>query len=165
MEIDAFVTATPLQDRFLANLHERVRRFGEEADRLANIPAGFFEGVHNSTMTGLRAVRVSRIVLKDCFVPSENLLGHDTEIDLARSFSFALASFNAMRPCLSAIIVGAALGIIDHLVQKNGTRVFPRAPLSALIDQFAGPLRSAQLLCWNTARSLDNGIHSLSYHQ
>jgi acyl-CoA dehydrogenase len=114
----------------------------------------------NTRMLGLRAVRVSRLMFDECCVPNENILGHGTGIDLARTFSYAQTSFDSMRPCLSSLIVGASFGVIDHLT--NGSRASGRLgqAVDALVERFVGPLNSARMLCRHAAKLLDAGTNA-----
>jgi acyl-CoA dehydrogenase len=118
-------------------------------------------GIDDSNhMLGLRAVRVSRLVFDECFVPVENMLGHGTSVDLARTFTYAQTSFDSMRPCLSSLIVGASFGVIDHLT--NGTKASNRLQhaIEALVERFVGSLNSARMLCRHAAKLLDDGANA-----
>lgn len=113
-------------------------------------------------MLGLRAVRASRIRLRDCFVADEDVIGHGTTLDLARSFAYAQASWNSMRPCLGSLIVGAAQRVLDDLLTDiDEYDDALRGAARALAAEHAGALTSARLLCRRAALLIDRGEPSL----
>ncbi|AON53767.1 acyl-CoA dehydrogenase [Herbaspirillum seropedicae] len=113
-------------------------------------------------MLGLRAVRASRITLRDCFVADEDLIGAGTQLDPARSFAYAQASWNSMRPCLGSLIVGATQRVLDDLADgADGYDPTQCAGVKATLDMYAGRLYSARLLCRRAAALIDAGQASL----
>lgn len=113
-------------------------------------------------MLGLRAVRASRIVLRDCFVADDDVIGAGTSLDPARSFAYAQASWNSMRPCLGSLIVGATQRVLDDLQDGiDGYAPALRSGVSATLDEHAGKLVSARLLCRRAAALIDAGVPSL----
>ncbi len=113
-------------------------------------------------MLGLRAARASRISMQDCFVADEDVIGNGTKLDPARSFAYAQASWNSMRPCLGSLIVGATQRVLDDL-RAGIDRYAPslRGSMSAVIVEHAGRLASARLLCRRAATLIDAGQPSL----
>jgi acyl-CoA dehydrogenase len=138
-----------------ASIDPKKGQFGIRAF-LLEMPSAGLSIDDNTGMLGLRAVRVSRLKFENCFVAEESLLGHGTQIDPARTFSFAQTSFDCMRPCLSSLIVGASFGVIDHLQNLTTPSGILRSSIEALTEQFAGPLSSARMLCRNAAELMDN---------
>lgn len=113
-------------------------------------------------MLGLRAVRASRITLRDCFVADDDVIGAGTQLDPARSFAYAQASWNSMRPCLGSLIVGATQRVLDDLVGGlEGCAPILCASVAATIDAYTGRLYSARLLCRRAAALIDAGQPSL----
>ncbi|WGS52285.1 acyl-CoA dehydrogenase [Paraburkholderia sp. D15] len=116
-------------------------------------------------MLGLRAVRASRITLRDCFVADDDVIGAGTKLDPARSFAYAQASWNSMRPCLGSLIVGATQRVLDDLSDGlddlDGYGAALRHGAAATLDEFAGRLYSARLLCRRAATLIDAGQPSL----
>jgi acyl-CoA dehydrogenase len=144
----AFATIDPKKGQF------GIRAF------LLELPIAGLRIEDDHRMLGLRAVRVSRLTFENCFVPEENMLGHGTQNDLARSFAFAQMSFDVMRPCLSSLIVGAGFGVIDRMREETSLTPSLRSAIGNLIERFEGPLNSAQLLCRNAAALLDKNTQS-----
>ncbi|GLU33363.1 acyl-CoA dehydrogenase [Trinickia caryophylli] len=126
------------------------------------IPSAGLEIDDKERMLGLRAVRASRITLRDCFVADADVVGAGTKLDPARSFSYAQASWNAMRPCLGSLIVGATQRVLDDLSEGAGGHTPTlRAGVAATLDEYEGRLYSARLLCRRAAALIDAGQPSL----
>ncbi len=63
---------------------------------------------------GIRASDTAVIVLDNCRVPAENLLG-SPEIDTAKSFAGAMATFDNTRPLVAGMAIGCARAAIERL--------------------------------------------------
>ncbi|NLC98064.1 MAG: acyl-CoA dehydrogenase [Actinomycetales bacterium] len=63
---------------------------------------------------GIRASDTAVIVLDNCRVPAENLLG-SPEIDTAKSFAGAMATFDNTRPLVAGMAIGCARASIERL--------------------------------------------------
>ena len=61
---------------------------------------------------GIRASDTAVIVLEDCRVPAENLLG-DPEIDTNQGFAGAMATFDNTRPLVAGMAVGCARAALE----------------------------------------------------
>ncbi|NPC96361.1 acyl-CoA dehydrogenase family protein [Nocardioides sp. zg-DK7169] len=61
---------------------------------------------------GIRASDTATILLTDCRVPAENLLG-SPEIDTSQGFAGAMATFDNTRPLVAAMAVGCARAALD----------------------------------------------------
>ncbi|GAA1890536.1 acyl-CoA dehydrogenase family protein [Lapillicoccus jejuensis] len=74
---------------------------------------------------GIRASDTATLVLQDCRVPAENLLG-SPEIDTKQGFAGAMATFDNTRPLVAAMAVGcarAALDLTRDLLEQAGVVV------------------------------------------
>lgn len=137
-----------------ATVDERKGQFGVRAF-LLDLPRDGLSIDDTNRMLGLRAVRVSRLIFENCFVPDEMMLGHGTMRNLAKTFAFAQLSFDSVRPCLSSLIVGASFGLIDQLRKAEGTHRSLATAIDVLTERFAGPLQSGRLICRNAAGLVD----------
>jgi acyl-CoA dehydrogenase len=71
---------------------------------------------------GIRASDTAAIVLEDCRVPAENLLG-DPEIDTNQGFAGAMATFDNTRPLVAGMAVGCARAALEdtrRLLEEAG---------------------------------------------
>ncbi len=71
---------------------------------------------------GIRASDTAVIVLDNCRVPAENLLG-SPEIDTAKGFAGAMATFDNTRPLVAGMAVGCARASLDtmrELIEQAG---------------------------------------------
>jgi acyl-CoA dehydrogenase len=72
---------------------------------------------------GIRSSDTAVIVLENCRVPAENLLG-DPDVDPKEGFAGAMATFDNTRPLVAGMAVGlarAALEDIRRLLEESGT--------------------------------------------
>ena len=111
-------------------------------------------------MMGLRASQLATLTWTDCTVPADCLLGDPRGV---RSSGFAAAqgAWELMRPALSALIVGACLGALDHArcaLDDEGARG-GRAAASARerLATEAARVHAARLLALRAAWSYDEG--------
>ncbi len=104
---------------------------------------------------GIRASDTAVLVLENCRVPLQNMLGPDAVSAGETGFKGALATFDRTRPIVAASALGIARATIDllkELLAQEGVRVRysrPRALLSAIerdILEMESQLRAAWLL-------------------
>lgn len=82
---------------------------------------------------GIRASDTAVIVLEDCRVPAENLLG-DPEIDTKQGFAGAMATFDNTRPLVAGMAVGCARAALEdtrRLLEQAGVVIDYDRPLAA----------------------------------
>ena len=82
---------------------------------------------------GIRSSDTAVIVLEDCRVPAENLLG-SPEIDTKQGFAGAMATFDNTRPLVAAMAVGcarASLEVIRELIEDAGVTIDYDRPATA----------------------------------
>lgn len=79
---------------------------------------------------GLRSANTAELILKDCVVPEENVLGQ-----VGEGFKIAMTAFDNARLCVAAGCVGLAQACIDASVLYSQTR-----------KQFGKPIGSYQLV-------------------
>ncbi len=104
---------------------------------------------------GIRASDTASIVLQDCRIPFENILGSPEVQTKTEGFKGAMATFDATRPLVSASALGiarATLELLKELVGQQGVTIrygLPRSKLTNLereIIDMEVMLRSAWLL-------------------
>ncbi len=74
---------------------------------------------------GIRASDTATIILEDCRVPKENLLG-SPEIDVKQGFAGAMATFDNTRPLVAAMALGvarASLELVRELLERAGAEI------------------------------------------
>jgi acyl-CoA dehydrogenase len=113
---------------------------------------------------GIRASDTASIVLEDCRIPLDNLLGSAEVVDRTKGFKGAMATFDATRPSVAASALGIARASIellkDHLAQDGITIRYqtPRNLLSAIerdVVDMEAQLRAGWLLTLKAAWLMD----------
>lgn len=118
---------------------------------------------------GIRASDTASLVLQDCRVPYENILG-SAEVVVQKStgagFKGAMKTFDATRPLVSASAIGVARATVEMLKQmlfERGIEIrygLPRQKLTAIerdVIDMEVMLESAWLLTIKAAWMADNG--------
>ena len=104
---------------------------------------------------GIRASDTASIVLQDCRIPLDNLLGSAEVVDRTKGFKGAMATFDATRPSVAASALGiarASIELLKDLLAKEGIPIryqTPRNLLSAIerdVIDMEGQLRAGWLL-------------------
>jgi len=130
-------------------------------------------GVHVTKVEdklGIRASDTAQIMLEDCRIPLDNLLGSAAvEKESSEGFKGVMATFDATRPAVAASALGigrAALDFVCEALAKAGIAIRYDAPFSKLtalerdyMDMEAN-LQAARLLTWRAAWMMDRGMHN-----
>ena len=115
---------------------------------------------------GIRASDTAMLVLEDCRVPYENILGSPEIPKTSEGFKGVMATFDATRPAVAASAIGigrAAVDFVRETLAKEGIRVrYGLAPtkLTAVERDFMdmeSALQAARLLTWRASWMMDNG--------
>jgi acyl-CoA dehydrogenase len=119
---------------------------------------------------GIRASDTASIVLQDCRVPFENILGSpEVETVTTTGFKGAMATFDATRPLVAATGVGVAratLELLKDMLAQQGITIrygLPRQKLSSIerdVIDMEVMLRSAWLLIIKAVWMADNRKHN-----
>lgn len=122
---------------------------------------------------GIRASDTASVVLEDCRIPADNLLGSAEVTDPTKGFKGAMATFDSTRPSVAASALGiarASLEAVKELLALSGVEVRydrPRHLLPALVRDvidLEAQLRAAWLLTlkagWLMDRRLPNTVES-----
>lgn len=114
---------------------------------------------------GIRASDTATILLEDCRVPRENLLG-SPEVDPKQGFAGAMATFDNTRPLVASMAVGcakAALDLTRDLLEQAGVVVdydrpaMAQSAAAAKLLQLEADWEGARLLMLQAAWMADNG--------
>ena len=118
---------------------------------------GFRVGKKEDKM-GIRASSTCELLLDDCRVPRENILG-----ELGQGYKVAIETLNEGRIGIGAQMIGLAQGALDHAVAYVQERKQFGKPIASFqgvqfqIAQAATELEAARLLVYNAARLRDAG--------
>ncbi len=114
---------------------------------------------------GIRASDTASIVLQDCRIPFENILGSpEVEKKTAAGFKGAMATFDASRPMVAASALGVARATLEALkeyLQQKGVTVrygLPRSRITSLerdLIDMEVMLRSSWLLVLKSVWMMD----------
>jgi acyl-CoA dehydrogenase len=113
---------------------------------------------------GIRASDTASVVLENCRIPLDNLLGSPDVSDRTKGFKGAMATFDNTRPSVAASALGiarATLELLKELLAAEGVVIryaAPRNRLSALerdVVDMEAQLRAAWLLTVKAAWMMD----------
>lgn len=108
---------------------------------------------------GIRASSTSELLLDNCKVPKENILG-----DEGLGYKVAIETLNEGRIGIGAQMVGLAQGVFDYGLQYTKEREQFGKPISSFqglqfqLAQAATELEAARLMVYNAARLKEAGI-------
>ncbi len=108
---------------------------------------------------GIRASSTCELIMEDCVVPKENLLG-----EVGKGYKIAIETLNEGRIGIGAQMVGLARGALDHCLQYTKERVQFGKPISSFqgvqfqLAQCATENEAARLMVYNAARLKDAGL-------
>ena len=114
---------------------------------------------------GIKASDTAVILLENCRVPAENLLG-SPEIDTKQGFAGAMATFDNTRPLVAGMAVGcarASLELLREILEQSGVEIDYDRPASvqshaaATFLQLEADWEAALLLTLKAAWLADNG--------
>ena len=106
--------------------------------------------------TGIRASSTCELILEDCHVPKENVLG-----EVGRGYKIAIETLNEGRIGIGAQMLGVSRGALEHAISYTKERRQFGAPISEFqavqfqIAQAATDLEAARLMVYNAARLKD----------
>jgi acyl-CoA dehydrogenase len=119
---------------------------------------------------GIRASDTAELVLEDCRIPLDNLLGSATvEKQGSEGFKGVMATFDATRPAVAASALGigrAALDFVRDALAKAGVTIRYDAPYNKVtalerdMMEMESNLEAARLLTWRAAWMMDRGLRN-----
>ncbi len=120
---------------------------------------GFSVGKKENKL-GIRASSTTELILEDCEVPKENVLG-----EVGKGYKTSIETLNEGRIGIGAQMIGIARGAMDAALAYTGER----QQFGKSINQFQGvqfqlaematELEAARLLVYNAARMKDAGVN------
>jgi len=120
---------------------------------------GFSVGKKENKL-GIRASSTVELILEDCQVPKDNLLG-----ELGKGYKISIETLNEGRIGIGAQMVGIATGALECAISYTGER----QQFGKAINQFQGvqfqlaematELEAARLMVYNAARMKDAGVN------
>jgi acyl-CoA dehydrogenase len=118
---------------------------------------------------GIRASDTAMLILEDCRVPLDNILGSPEIPKTSEGFKGVMATFDATRPAVAASAIGigrATIEFVRETLEREGITVrygLPATKLSAVERDFMemeALLEAARLLTWRAAWMMDRGMHN-----
>lgn len=107
---------------------------------------------------GIRASSTCELILDDCRVPANNVLG-----EVGKGYKIAIETLNEGRIAIGAQMTGLAQGALDYAVQYAKQRQQFGKPIAEFqgvqfeLAQMATEVEAARLLVYNAARLRDSG--------
>jgi acyl-CoA dehydrogenase len=138
-------------------------RAGHRAFVVEKGTPGFFVGKIEEKL-GLRANETAELVLEDCRVPEENLLGGEEAYQTKEGFMTAMKTFDNTRPLVAAMACGigrAAYEYARDFVKDNYvlSRPIPRyAALAERLARVSRRIEAARMLVYRATYMADMGM-------
>jgi acyl-CoA dehydrogenase len=135
-------------------------RAGHRAFVVEKGTPGFSVGKIEEKM-GLRANETAELVLEDCRVPEENLLGGEEAYQTKEGFMTAMKTFDNTRPLVAAMACGIGRAAYEHardFVKENYllSRPLPRyAAIAERLARMNRRLEAARTLVWRATYMAD----------
>jgi acyl-CoA dehydrogenase len=147
-----------------ATIDPSLGRAGHRAFVVEKGTPGFYCGKIEDKM-GIRASETAELVLEDCRVPEENLLGGEAHYDRGKEgFMAAMKTFDSSRPMVGILGLGIARAAYEYardFVKENYLLARPIPRYALLADTLANDKRlldAARLMCWRAAWMADEGL-------
>lgn len=146
-----------------ATIDPSLGRAGHRAFVVERGTPGFFVGKIEDKL-GLRANETAELVLEDCHVPAENLLGGEERYQTKEGFMTAMKTFDNTRPLVAAMACGigrAAYEYARDFARDNYMlgRPIPRyAALAERLARINRQLEAARIMVWKAVWMADQGI-------
>ena len=121
--------------------------------------AGFSVGKKENKL-GIRASSTTELILEDCVVPKENVLG-----EVGKGYKTSIETLNEGRIGIGAQMIGIARGALDAALAYTGERqqfgksINQFQAVQFQLAEMATELEAARLLVYNAARMKDAGIN------
>ena len=120
---------------------------------------GFSVGKKENKL-GIRASSTVELILEDCRVPKENILG-----ELGKGYKVSIETLNEGRIGIGAQMIGIARGALDSALaytaerQQFGKSINQFQAVQFQLAEMATDLEAARLLVYNAARMKDAGMN------
>jgi len=120
---------------------------------------GFSVGKKENKL-GIRASSTTELILEDCRVPKENVLG-----EVGKGYKVSIETLNEGRIGIGAQMLGIARGALEAALSYTGERQQFGKPINQFqgvqfqLAEMATQLEAARLLVYNAARMKDAGLN------
>jgi acyl-CoA dehydrogenase len=144
-----------------ATVAPKLGRAGQRAFVVEKGTPGFFVGKIEDKL-GLRANETAELVLEDCRVPVDNLLGGEEKYQTKEGFMTAMKTFDNTRPLVAAMACGigrAAYEYARDFVKENYMIGRPLPRYAAITDRLARVnrnLEASRILVWKAVAMADH---------
>src|ERR1044071_1805026 len=141
-----------------ANAHPEAGYKGVTAFLIEREFPGFQVGKKEDKL-GLRASSTCELILDNCRVPRENVLG-----EVGKGYKVAIETLNEGRIAIGAQMIGLARGALDHATayarerKQFGKAISEFQGVQLELARMAVELEAARLLVYNAARLRDGGL-------
>lgn len=141
----------------MANMNPELGYRGITAFIIERSFSGFTVGKKEDKL-GIRASSTTELILEDCIVPKENVLGQ-----IGKGYKVAIETLNEGRIGIGAQMVGVAQGAFDAAMgyiqerQQFGKRICDFQGIQFQIAELATEIEVARLLVYNAARLREEG--------
>ena len=145
-----------------ATIDPGLGRAGHRAFVVEKGTPGFSVGRIEDKM-GLRASETAELVLEDCRVPEENLLGGEEKYVTKEGFMTAMKTFDNTRPLVAAMACGIGRAAYEYacdFVKENYvlSRPIPRyAAMTERLAKVGRSLEASRMLVWRASWMADQG--------
>jgi len=145
-----------------ATIDPALGRAGHRAFVVEKGTPGFSVGKIEDKM-GLRASETAELVLEDCRVPEENLLGGEDSYRTKEGFMTAMKTFDTTRPLVASMAIGIGRAAYEYavdFVKQNYvlSRPIPRyAAIAERLARVGRQLAAARMVTWRAAWLADQG--------
>jgi acyl-CoA dehydrogenase len=139
-----------------AMVDDSLGRAGHRAFVVEKGTPGFSVGRIEDKM-GLRASETAELVLEDCRVPEENLLGGEASYQTKEGFMTAMKTFDNTRPLVAAMAIGIGRAAYDYAVSFVRehyvlSRPIPRyAAIAERLARVGRQIEAARMATWHAA--------------
>src|SRR5436305_4249936 len=122
---------------------------------------GFSVGKKENKL-GIRASSTTELIMEDCRVPKENVLG-----EVGRGYKVSIETLNEGRIGIGAQMVGLARGALEHALRYTAERTQFKQPVNQFqgvqfqLAEMATEMEAARLMAYNAARMKDAGLPSV----
>src|SRR5207247_1210825 len=109
---------------------------------------------------GVRASHTAEVILDDCRIPEDNLLGSDE----GTAFYGAMKTLESSRPLVASGAVGIARAAYEYALDYSrkrkafGTPIAKKQAIAFMLADMKTKIEAARLLTWRAAWMLDHGL-------
>lgn len=141
-----------------ANINKELGYKGITAFIVERDFAGFSVGKKEDKL-GIRASSTCELMMDDCIVPKENVLGQ-----VGKGYKVAIETLNEGRIGIGAQMIGIAQGALEHAINYSKGRMQFGKPISSFqgiqfqLAELATEVEAARLMVYNAARLKDAGM-------